>query len=79
MQGQWVIRNLEGDQLLSFKVNPQTIELGWFRPGAPGKTREGRDGPLTFATAAEAQAVLTGLAVLVPKQLTGAGVTELIT
>jgi len=44
----WAIRRSNGELLQSFAIDPAQISVGWFRPNAPGKTREGKKGPLTF-------------------------------
>jgi len=72
----WAIKKPDGQLLLSFSVDAAQIRLGWFRPDAPGKTREGKKGPLTFEAISKAHALLTALTTLVPKEFRDAVVAD---
>lgn len=70
----WVIRKPDGELLQSFAIDPAQISVGWFRPDAPGKTREGKKGPLTFQQISKAQSLMTTLFALLPKEFSDAEV-----
>ncbi|MGV8864669.1 MAG: hypothetical protein ACOH2T_26340 [Pseudomonas sp.] len=72
----WVIKKPDGQSLLSFGIDAAQIHIGWFRPDSPGKTKEGKKGPLTFHAIAKAQALLTALVTLVPNEFSDAVVAD---
>lgn len=72
----WVIRKPDGELLQSFAIDPAQISVGWFRPDAPGKTREGKQGPLTFHQISKAQSMLTTLFALLHKEFSDAEVVS---
>lgn len=72
----WVIRNADGVLITSFKIDTQGTTVGCRLPGAgaPIKTKYGWNGPLTFRSESEAQALLTALTVLVSTEYADATV-----
>ncbi|HCF5150914.1 TPA: hypothetical protein NIJ72_003789 [Pseudomonas aeruginosa] len=73
----WVIQDAQGQLLQSFVIDPETISINWYRPGAPGKTKVGAKGPLIFLAESKAQALLTALVSQVPAKFTGVKVSPL--
>ena len=71
----WVIQSREGRFLQRFAINPKTIELAWYIPGAPVKTKAGEKGPL-YLTESKAQTLLEALASLVPAEFSDAKIKE---
>ncbi|MFL9811999.1 hypothetical protein D7241_01940 [Stutzerimonas sp. VN223-3] len=72
----WAIRRSDGELLQSFVIDPAQISVGWFRPNAPGKTREGQKGPLTFQQISKAQSLMAALFALLPKEFSDAEVAS---
>jgi len=72
----WAIRKPDGELLQSCVIEPAQISVGWFRPDAPGKTREGKKGPLTFQQISKAQSLMTTLFALLPKEFSDAEVVS---
>lgn len=73
----WIIRKADGQLLQSFAIDPVQIVVGWFRPDAPGKTKEGQRGPLTLRDKTRALALLAALAANIPSEFTGSEVVSL--
>lgn len=73
----WIIKKADGQLLQSFAIDPDEIRVGWFRPDAPGKTKEGRKGPLTLRDQTRALALLAALAANVPSEFLNASVVNL--
>lgn len=73
----WVILKSNGQLRKSFAIDPDEIRVGWFSPDAPGKTNEGRKGPLTLRDQTRALALLAALAANVPSEFLNAAVVKL--
>lgn len=73
----WVIRKSDGQLLLSFSIDPSEIRVGWFSPDAPGKTKEGKKGPLILRNETRALALLAALAANLPSEFLYAEVVNL--
>lgn len=64
----WIIRTADGQLLQSFAIDPVQIVIGWFRPDASGKTKEGKKGPLPVRDQTRALALLAALAANLPSE-----------
>ncbi|MDU8542521.1 hypothetical protein [Pseudomonas syringae group sp. J248-6] len=71
----WIIKKADGQLLQSFSIDPREIRIGWFSPDAPGKTNEGKKGPLTLRDETRALALLAALAANLPSEFLHAEVT----
>ncbi|WP_089041718.1 hypothetical protein [Pseudomonas fluorescens] len=65
----WIIKKTDGQMLQSFAIDPQEIRAGWFSPESPGKTKEGKKGPLALRDEKRALALLAALAANLPSVL----------
>ncbi|OBS33027.1 hypothetical protein [Pseudomonas syringae] len=73
----WIIKKADGLLLQSFFIDPTEVRVGWFRPDAPGKTKEGTKGPLALRDQTRALALLEALAANVPSEFLDAEVANL--
>lgn len=64
----WIIKKADGQLLQSFSIDPKEIRVGWFFPDAPGKTKEGKKGPLALRDETRALALLAALAASLPSE-----------
>lgn len=72
----WVIKNAAGNLLQSVAFSPAEIQVGWFRPDAPGKTVQGKKGPLTFSLEPKATTLLAALIAQLPSEFSTATVVS---
>jgi hypothetical protein len=54
---QWVIQLIEGQLLQGFSIGPKEILVSWYMPNNPGKTNQGKKGPVIFNYEPKAQVV----------------------
>ncbi|WP_276488413.1 hypothetical protein [Ectopseudomonas mendocina] len=73
----WVIKKADGQLLQSFSIDPKEIRVGWFIPDAPGKTKEGKKGPLALRDETRALALLAALAANLPTEFSRATVVSI--
>ncbi|MGD8219746.1 hypothetical protein [Pseudomonas brassicacearum] len=73
----WGIQKSDGQQLLSVGIDAAQFSISWFRPDAPGKTKEGKKGPLTFQDSSKADALLQALTTLIPSEFKDAVVADI--
>lgn len=75
-EAKWIIKKADGQLLQSFSIDSQEIRIGWFIPDAPGKTTEGKKGPLTLRDEARALALLAALVANLPSEFMHAQVVH---
>jgi hypothetical protein len=68
----WVIQVRAGQLLQSLSLDPSQIKIGSFIPLAPGKTKEGKKGPLKFISESGAQLWLMAMTAQIPKEFADA-------
>jgi hypothetical protein len=74
----WGICKPGGQLLLSDSIDAAQAIISWFRPDAPGKTKECKIGPLPFQAIAKADALLAALAILVPSEFKDVEIVEFV-
>jgi hypothetical protein len=73
---QWVIQLIEGQLLQGFSIGPKEIQVSWYMPNNPGKTSQGKKGPVIFNSEPKAQALLLALQALVGAEFSKAVVAS---